>query len=89
MELKYGRIFEYIIKYIGKDDGRMYYSRGIPTEVYKELTADDIITGFIDYVEKFVLQDSVVDWERDIMHYNRRKQMSIIDLLCNPPRVAA
>ena len=89
MELKYGHIFEYIIKYIGKDDGRMFYSRGIPTAIYKELTAESIITAFTDYVEKYVLFDNVVDWERDILHYNRKKQVSIIDILCNPPRFAA
>lgn len=89
MQLKYGHTIDYIVKYIGKDDGRMFYSRGIPTAVYMKLTAENIITAFTDYVEKFVLFDNVIDWERDIMHYTRKKQVSIIDILCNPPRIAA
>ncbi len=89
MQLKYGHTVDYIVKYIGKTGEKIVYSRGIPTEVFMKLTEENIITGFTDYVEKFVLFDNVVDWERDIMHYNRKKQMSIIDLLCNPPRYAA
>lgn len=89
MQLKYGKTIDYIIKYIGKTDEKIVYSRGIPTEIYMKLTGENIVTAFTDYVEKFVLFDNVVDWERDILHYNRKKQMSIIDILCNPPRYAA
>ena len=89
MQLKYGHTLEYIVKYIGKTGERIVYSRGIPSEVFLKLTDENIITAFTDYVEKFVLFDNVIDFERDILHYNRRKQMSIIDILCNPPRIAA
>lgn len=89
MQLKYGHTLEYIVKYIGKTGERIVYSRGIPTEVYMKLTDENIITEFTDYVEKFVLFDNVIDWERDILHYTRKKQVSIIDILCNPPRIAA
>lgn len=86
MQLKYGHTLEYIVKYIGKTDEKIVYSRGIPTEVYKKLTEDSIITEFTDFVEKFVLFDNVVDWEEDILRYKYKKQMSIIDILCNPPQ---
>jgi len=34
------------------------------------------------------LADTAVDWQTDIMHYTHAKQMSIIDLLCNPQLAA-
>lgn len=46
-----------------------------------------IITAFADYVEKYVLFDDVISWETDIMRY-KPKQMTIIDLICNPPLTA-
>lgn len=88
MQLKHGKTIDYIVKYISKDNGRVFYSRGIPTEVVKVLTEDSIITDFMDYVPKYVLFDNVLDWERDILRKRRTRQMSIIDLICNPPRTA-
>ena len=87
-ELKQGRTLEYILKYIGKTGERVVYSRGIATEICKPIKEKDIVTEMQDFVEKFVLFDDVIDWERDIMHYTKRKQLSIIDLLCNPPQTA-
>ncbi len=88
-EMKNGLRQEYILKYIGKDSGRMFYSRGIRSEVYKRLANDDIVTEMRnDFVNKFILFDNVIDWERDIRRLRYNKQMSVIDLLCNPPSVA-
>lgn len=88
-EMKNGLRQEYILKYIGKTGERIVYSRGIPSEICKRLTADDIVTQMRnDYVEKFILFDNVINWERDIMRYRYNKQMTIIDLLCNPLSVA-
>ena len=84
-ELKYGHTIEYIMKYIGKTNERIVYSRGIPTEVCKELTDTEIVTSFTDYVTKYVLFDNAVSWEKDIMHYTGYEQISIIDIICNPP----
>lgn len=80
MQLRYGHTLDYIVKYIGKTDERIVYSRGIPTEVCKKLTEDSIITVFVDFVEKFVLFDNVVDWEEDILRYKNKKR---IDVVCN------
>ena len=88
MALKYGHTLDYILKYIGKTNERIVYSRGIPTEVVKKLTKRDIVTEFQDYVTKYVLFDNVVDHERDVLKLRRHKQLSIFDWLCNPPRVA-
>lgn len=87
MALKHGHTIDYLLKYIEKQGERIVYSRGIATEVCKKLTAREIITNFTDYVEKFVLFDNALNWERDIMHYKYR-QMTMIDFICNPPRVA-
>lgn len=88
-EMKNGLRQEYILKYIGKTGERIVYSRGIPSSICKRLTADDIITQMQnEFVEKFILFDSVINWERDIMRYRYNKQMTVIDLLCNPPSVA-
>ena len=86
--LTYGHTVEYILKYIEKQGERIVYSRGIPTVICKKLTATDIITEFVHYgCETYLLFDDILDWERDILRY-KPKQMTVIDLLCNPPRAA-
>lgn len=87
MELKHGQTLNYLLKYIGKTGERIVYSRGIPTEIYRKVNENDIVTEMQDFVTKFILFDDVISWERDIMHF-KRKQVSIFGLLCNPPRVA-
>ena len=89
MQLQYGDSVDYILKYIGKTNERIVYSRGIPTEICLKLTAKDIITELTnDYVKKFIIFNDVVNWERDIARYRYNKQMTIIDLLCNPSQAA-
>lgn len=87
MAIKHGQTINYLLKYIEKQGERIVYSRGIATEICKKLAATEIITTFTDYIEKYVLFDNVLDWERDILHCNYQ-QMSIIDYICNPPEVA-
>ncbi len=85
MELKHGQTLNYLLKYIGKTGERIVYSRGIPTEIYRKLNDDEIVTEMQDFGTKYILFDDVIDWERDIMRF-KYKQTSIVDLLCNPPR---
>ena len=88
-QLEYGDSVDYILKYIGKTNERIVYSRGIPTELCVTLTAKDILTELTnDFVLKYVIFDDVINWERDIARYRFSKQMSITDLLCNPSLVA-
>lgn len=88
-QLEYGDSVEYILKYIGKTNERIVYSRGIPTEICMVLSPKDIITEMKDdFVLKYVIFDDIVNWERDIMRYRFSKQMSITDLLCNSALVA-
>ncbi len=84
-EMRNGKSIEYILKYIGKTNERICYSRGIPTEICKEIDERDIVTAMQDFVWKFILFDDVVDWERDVMKLRTYKQMTITDALCNMP----
>lgn len=85
--LNYGNTIDYILKYIGKTNSRIVYSRGIKTEFYMRVENNDIFTTMFDYVTKYILFDDVIDWARDVMRF-KYKQMSITDILCNPPRAA-
>ena len=85
MELKHGQTLNYLLKYIGKTGERIVYSRGIPTEIYRKLSYDEIVTEMQDFGMKYILFDDVISWERDIMHF-KYKQLSMVDLICNPPR---
>ena len=88
-QLETGDSVDYILKYIGKTNERIVYSRGIPTEICMKLSANDIITEMTnDFVLKYVVFDDVVNWERDILRHRFIKQMSVTDLLCNPLSVA-
>ena len=40
-----------------------------------ELPASDIAGTFIDFVTKYVLFDDVIDWERDIKDYAKKKRI--------------
>lgn len=84
-QMEYGNSVDYILKYIGKTNERIVYSRGVPTEISLNLTEKDVITELTnDFAYKVILFDDVVNWERDILRC-KYKQMSLADLLCNPP----
>lgn len=61
-----GNTINYILKYLYKSNDRIVYSRGIPSEITKELCDEDIATEFHDFVVKYVLYDDVIDYERDV-----------------------
>lgn len=86
--MEYGNSVDYILKYIGKTNERIVYSRGVPTEICLKLTEKDVVTELTnDFAFKVILFDDVVNWERDILRC-KYKQMSLADLLCNPPQSA-
>ncbi len=59
-QLEYGDSVEYILKYIGKTNERIVYSRGIPTEICMVLSPKDIITEMKDdFVLKYVIFDDI------------------------------
>ena len=71
-----------------KTGEKFVYSRGVPSEIYLEIANKDIACTMFDFVMKYLLFDDVIDWERDVMHYTKRRQMRIADVLCNPPEIA-
>ncbi len=84
--LKSGEAIGYILKYIHKDNGRIIYSRGVASELCKQLPDTEIVSEFVDFVAKFVLYDDVINWERDVMHFSP-KQLSFFKIK-NPPLVS-
>lgn len=60
----------YILKYIHKTNEKIVYSRGIASEIFKEINDSDIATEFEDFVLKYVLFDDVIDFEKDIYSNN-------------------
>ena len=72
--LKRGGTSRYLVKYITKTGEKVVYSRGIPAEICKELSDNDIVGTYLDFVIKYVLWDEVLDWERDIKDYGKKKE---------------
>ena len=69
IEIQLGNTFSYLTKYLQKSGEKIVYSRGIPTEIYKEIDDKDIATEIIDdFVIKYVFFDDVIDTARDVMH---------------------
>ena len=64
--LKRGGTLRYLLKYLTKAGEKAVYSRGLPSEIYKELSDNDVVGTYFDFVTKYVLWDDVLDWERDI-----------------------
>ena len=75
--LKRGGTSRYLVKYITKTGEKVVYSRGIPAEIYKELSDNDIVDTYLDFVTKYVLWDDVIDWERDIMNYGKKQRLCV------------
>ena len=77
-ELKRGNTIQYLLKYLEKTEDRIIYSRGIPTEFYKELDIDkDICCELIDFITKYVLFDDVIDYDSDVSPLTKRFDASI------------
>ena len=80
MEFKKGNTTEYLLKYIGKSNSRIVYSRGIPSAVYIELKGTDIACEMEERPLTYVLFDDIIDWERDVMRF-RYEQQSFFERL--------
>ena len=79
-ELNYYKVYNDGGHYVGtrlKTGEKIVYSRGIPAEICVELPASDIAGTFIDFVTKYVLFDDVIDWERDIKDYAKKKRIEL------------
>ena len=67
-ELRRGSTMQYLLKYLEKSCERIVYSRGIPTEIFKEINDNDIICEMVDFVTKYVLFNDVIDYEEDVRY---------------------
>ena len=83
-DIKNGKALDYIIKYIAKTDEKVLYSRGIPSEFIMKIDYKDVACLMFDFVQKFILFDNVVDYERDVLKIPLRKkilqQMSMFNI---------
>ena len=77
-ELKSGKTLNYILKYIEKTDERIIYSRGIPTDFYKEISDSDIAAELFDFIVKYVVFDDVIDYERDVLHFHKPEEYTFV-----------
>ena len=75
--IKRGNTSRYLVKYITKSGEKAVYSKGTPGEIYKELSDNDIVGTYLDFVTKYVLWDDVIEWERDIRDYGKVKRLCL------------
>jgi len=61
IDLLSGRTLDYLVKYLGKTNERITYSRGIPSEILAYVERRDIVCSYIDFVTKCVLFDDCAD----------------------------
>lgn len=52
---------EYLLKYISKSDEPIFYSRGIPTYLYVELSNDEVVSQFGEMLIKYVFYDDILE----------------------------
>ena len=65
------------MKYITKTGEKIVYSRGIPSEICKELGDTDVVGTYFDFVVKYVFWDDVLDWEKDIKDYGKKREKKV------------
>ena len=71
--LKRGGTARYLVKYLTKSGEKAVYSRGTPAEICKEVSDEEIVGSYFKYVTKYVFFDEVLDWERDIRDYGKKR----------------
>ncbi len=60
-ELMHDNIISYLLKYISKSDEPIFYSRGIPTYLYVQLSDDEVILQFGDLLLKYIFTDDILE----------------------------
>lgn len=79
-EVTCGKAITYITKYIQKSGEKIVYSRGIPSEIIKEIDDKDIVAEMVDFGIKYIFYDDVIDTEIDVMRF-RRQQSNIFEYI--------
>lgn len=72
-------IIEYIGKYMRKQGGKIFYSRHIPAAIFANLKETDLLCRIYEHAEIYVLNDFVIDYERDVEKTRLGKNCSIFD----------
>lgn len=67
--MKQGNTLNYLLKYIGKSDEKIVYSKGIKDHIVMNLENKDIACGMLNTTKSYVLFDGKIDWEKDVMRY--------------------
>lgn len=80
MAIKKGDTTDYILKYIGKSNEKVFYSRGIASDIVVELDVRDLACEMQGYFTRYVVFDDVIDWETHIMNVSHT-QISLFDRL--------
>lgn len=80
MAIKKGDTIDYILKYIGKSDEKVFYSRGIATDIVVELDVRDLACEMDGYFRRYVVFDDVISWETHVMNA-MQTQISLFDRL--------
>ena len=75
--MKRGETSRYLVKYITKTGEKIVYSRGLPSEICKELGDTDVVGAYFDFVVKYVFWDDVLDWEKDIKDYGKKREKKV------------
>lgn len=71
MQFKNGDAVAYLLKYLRKGNERVIYSRGIPSEISKELDVETDICCSVEteHSTKYILFDNVIDYRSDVMPF--------------------
>lgn len=72
-------IIEYIGKYMRKQGGKIFYSRHIPAAIFANLKETDLLCRIYEHAEIYVLNDFVIDYERDVEKTRLGRNYSIFD----------
>lgn len=67
MALRKGDTIDYILKYIGKSNEKIFYSRGIKDSVCVELDVTDLVCEMQGYFRRYVVFDDVISWETHVL----------------------
>ena len=80
MAIRQGDVLDYILKYIGKSNEKIFYSRGIKENIYIELDVTDLACEMQGYFRRYVVFDDVITWETHVMNAPHT-QISLFDRL--------
>lgn len=73
IELKMGNTIRYLLKYIGKSNERIMYSRGVASFLEMELPQSDIACSIYGFVMRYVLFDDVINSDNNTRNVKCRK----------------